>query len=74
MGFFVADSDQDKAEAMVFDVFVIIVSVFSSFLCIRSLYRAHSLRKVSVFSSLSERLLYNLCVLSDTSLYISNQF
>ncbi|XP_022318033.2 mucolipin-3-like [Crassostrea virginica] len=43
-----SDSDQDKAEAMVFDVFVIIVSVFSSFLCIRSLYRAHSLRKETV--------------------------
>lgn len=43
-----ADEDEDKVEQMVFDIFVILVSVFSSFLCIRSLYRAHNLRVVSI--------------------------
>lgn len=44
-----ADEDDDKVEQMLFDIFVILVSVFSSFLCIRSLYRAHNLRVVSIF-------------------------
>lgn len=44
-----ADEDDDKVEQMLFDIFVILVSVFSSFLCIRSLYRAHNLRVVSNF-------------------------
>uniref|UniRef100_K1REV9 Mucolipin-3 n=1 Tax=Magallana gigas TaxID=29159 RepID=K1REV9_MAGGI len=43
-----ADEDDDKVEQMLFDIFVILVSVFSSFLCIRSLYRAHNLRVETV--------------------------
>lgn len=48
-----ADEDDDKVEQMLFDIFVILVSVFSSFLCIRSLYRAHNLRVVSIFLFIS---------------------
>lgn len=43
-----SDEDEDKVEQMVFDIFVVLVSVFSSFLCIRSLYRAHNLRVETV--------------------------
>ncbi|XP_061180891.1 mucolipin-3-like [Saccostrea echinata] len=43
-----SDDQADKLGQMLFDIFVILVSVFSSFLCIRSLYRTHKLRVETV--------------------------